>query len=288
MEDVARRLAVQIRTWAGDNGIGEPVDRVVLVGHSVGGLLVRQAFLLDADRMRSGEDRKPYAWTTKVSRITLLAAPNAGFDSRRLPLWLRIPFSVAAAVRSLTVEQLQKGSAFITELRLRWVDAFRRTDWPRPVVVQVLGDHDDLVFAEDSVDIVYMHGATQMEVPGARHGDLADLDSATDVGERFGLLWCALFGSFDSGRLAARDPLPGPAFMILHGIRTRSYAGWVGQLSDGLTAGPGPAPAVFAPSYGFFSAIDFALPFSRSRNLRHFLHWYGQLHVEYEEKSFAG
>jgi hypothetical protein len=285
LEDVAHRLAVRVRTWAGDNGIGEPVDRVVLVGHSVGGLLVRQAFLHDAGR--SGQGTACHAWTRKVTRIALLAAPNAGFVSRRLPLWLRVPFVLAAASRPLTVEQLQAGSAFITELRLRWIDAFRAKQGPRPQVVQVLGDRDDFVAVDDSLDVEYMEHATRIDVPGARHGDLADLDGADDPQERYALLRHALFGDLDPDRLKAVPPSPRPAILVLHGIRTRSYANWVGDLTKALTA-DGSAPVVRSPSYGFFSAVDFALPFTRNRNLRHFLDWYSRLRVEHERQSFAG
>ncbi|MGY1724732.1 esterase/lipase family protein [Blastococcus sp. SYSU DS0533] len=278
MEDAAHRLAVQVRTWAGDNGAGRPVDRILLVGHSLGGLLVRHAFLLDAGLAGAGSAAHP--WTSKVARMVLLAAPNAGFRTSRLPLVMRGPYALAAAVGRLTAEDLQWGSPYLTELRLRWVNAFRTPAPPAVLVVQVLGDRDDLVTREDSLDIEYMAGAMRIDVPGADHSSLVDV---TDDPERYGILRHALLGELDTELLRAEDTSDAPVYVVLHGIRTSRYATWVGELTSRLSrpvAEPGSRPpVVWAPSYGYFSAIDFALPFTRSRNLRRFLEWYGQVHV---------
>ncbi|WP_346622094.1 hypothetical protein [Blastococcus montanus] len=288
MEDVAHRLAVQVRTWAGDNGVGRPVERVLLVGHSIGGLLVRHAFLIDAGR--AGGHSTRYPWTSKVERMVLLAAPNAGFRTHRLPLWLRLPYAVAAGVGRLTAEDLQVGSPYLTELRLRWVNAFRAESRPRVTVVQVLGDRDDIVTRDDSLDVEYMPGAMRIDVPEADHAGVVDVDDAPD---RYGILHHALRGDLNRERLLAETPSAEPVIIVLHGIRTSRYANWVGQLTSGLTERPAtvdhPTPVVWAPSYGYFSAVDFALPFTRARNLRRFLEWYGRVHVTHGgERHFAG
>ncbi|MCZ2857809.1 esterase/lipase family protein [Blastococcus sp. VKM Ac-2987] len=290
MEDVAHRLAVQVRTWAGDNGVDRPVERILLVGHSIGGLLVRHAFLIDAGL--AGGHPARYPWTAKVERIALLAAPNAGFRAHRLPLRLRLPYTVAAGMRRLTAEDLHAGSPYLTELRLRWVNAFRGESPPAVVVVQVLGDRDDLVTRDDSLDIEYMAGAMRIDVPGADHASVVDVD-ADESPDRYGILHHALRGDLDHERLLAQKPSNAPVVIVLHGIRTSRYTNWVGQLSSELTARPAtpdrPTPIVWAPSYGYFSAVDFALPFTRSRNLRRFLEWYGRVHVTHGSvRHFAG
>jgi triacylglycerol esterase/lipase EstA (alpha/beta hydrolase family) len=66
LANFARDLAAWINgRWIMNNGF----DDVVLIGHSVGGLLVRQAYL---------EAIGSKAWARKVTRIVLLAAPNRG------------------------------------------------------------------------------------------------------------------------------------------------------------------------------------------------------------------
>ncbi len=286
MGDAAHRLAVQVRTWAGDNGAAGPVEEVLLVGHSIGGLLVRHAYLLDAGHTDE-RGRGTYAWTGKVRRIVLLAAPNAGFRTARMPRWRRAAFAVAAVWRQFTVEELQAGSPYITELRLRWVHAFR-TMLTRPSVVQVLGDSDALVARGDSLDVEYMANATRIDVPGATHGSLVDVTSAADPGERWAVLRRAVFENLDDG-LNEVYPTGKPVYFLLHGIRAGRYANWVGQLTRQLTE-PEPDAVVYSPSYGYLTAVEFAIPFTRSRNLRRFLDWYSWLYVTHgpEHLRFAG
>src|SRR5262249_12348038 len=66
--------------WAKHNGF----EDVVLVGHSMGGLVARQAYLLAADAV-PGETGSE--WAGSVSRIVLLASLNRGTDLARKPLW---------------------------------------------------------------------------------------------------------------------------------------------------------------------------------------------------------
>jgi hypothetical protein len=288
MEDAAHRLSVQVRTWAGSNGRGEPADEVLLVGHSIGGLLVRHAYLLDAGL--TGEPAHgTYEWTDKVRRIVLLAAPNAGFVTSRLPIWLRPLFATASALGAFTVEQIQAGSTYITELRLRWIDAFNDMQSP-PIVVQVLGDRDDIVGRDDSLDVEFMRGATRVDVPGAAHADLVDLGSVGDPNERYAILHHAVRGRMDPDRLSDTGPRSkAPVYFLLHGIRASRYANWVGGLARELKNRE-PHAVVYSPSYGYFSAVEFALPSTRSRNLRHFLDWYSRLYVTHHAASlnFAG
>jgi hypothetical protein len=285
MADAANRLSVQIRTWAGDNGAGAPVEEVLLLGHSIGGLLVRHAFLLDAGH--AGEaGHQTYPWTAKVRRIVLLAAPNAGWQWSRLPGWERAVLPVLAASRKFTVEELQSGSPYITELRLRWVQAFRSMP-SRPTVVQVLGDRDGIVSREDSLDVEYMADATRVDVPGATHGNVVDLPE--DRPERYDVLRHAIFDDFPAAALEAQGDSGRPVYFLLHGIRAGRYANWVGGLARQLTAAD-PKAVVAAPSYGYLSAVEFAIPFTRSRNLRRFLGWYSELYVRHgdEHLHFAG
>ena len=273
LSDVAHRLAVQVRTWAGDNGVGEPAEEVRLVGHSLGGLLCRNAYLLDRGAM--GEKGRPaYPWTAKVRRIVLLAAPNAGFRPERMRPLHRAAFSAAAAFRQFSVEDIQSGSPYVTELRLRWVNAFR--DGGGPEVVQVLGDLDSLVAREDSLDVEFMPGATRVDVPGATHQSVVRV-TEDPADERYCVLRYAIRDPL--GVRAAAEPVKKrPVYFLLHGIRAGRYANWVGSLASELTAAD-PEAVVYTPSYGYLSAVEFALPFTRSRNLRRFLDWYCRVYV---------
>src|SRR3712207_632309 len=138
-----------------------------------------------------------------------------------------------------------------------------------------------------------MPGAMRIDVPGADHASLVDIDEDPD---RYAILHRALCGDLDPEALSGTGETTGtPVVVVLHGIRASRYARWVSRLTDQLTHGPLPPdvqrPDVRAPSYGYFSAIDFALPFGRSRNLRRFLEWYGQVHLHQAPgavRHFAG
>lgn len=56
--------------------LAEGFSEIILVGHSVGGLLLREAYLL-----ASGDgDRPRFLWSSAVRRIVLLGTPNRGLS----------------------------------------------------------------------------------------------------------------------------------------------------------------------------------------------------------------
>ncbi|WP_155337761.1 hypothetical protein [Acrocarpospora corrugata] len=165
--ELARELSEWIaRVWWEMGGLG----RVVLVGHSAGGLLIRHAYLI----AHGDEDsRQARAWARRVSRIVLLAAPNRGFDARR---W---------SVTGRTLSELRRGAPYLTDLRLRWLDHFDRGE--RTQVVQLLGTRDPLVTRDDSLDVEQFPGGRHVTVPGAGHDTLTGAHR---------LIWAAVAGPF--------------------------------------------------------------------------------------------
>ena len=285
----ARRLAIQIRAWTGEHEVSARYDRLILMGHSAGGVLVRNAYLLDAGR--TAEHEPAHAWTSAVDRMVLLAAPNAGFHSRRLPWPARMGYTISSPVSHFTVEQLRAGSDYITELRLRWVKAARSEPAVPggrglPIVVQVLGDRDRYVYRDECLDIDYIPNAVVIEVPNTTHDDLPHLDEHA-APYRYELIKHALATTFDKAVLDRHPPeslVPDPAkplAILLHGIRTERFLAWMPRLAERLQQPSAEAPGmdVYAPTYGYFSAVDFAVPGLRRRNTRRFLGWYCDQYV---------
>lgn len=99
----------------------------------------------------------------------------------------------------------------------------------------------------------------------------------------------ALRGTPDERSEPPKAPAPGATYFILHGIRASAYNDWVPRLKDALLAAD-PEADVVSPDYGFFSAIDFALPWIRNRKTHSFLRWYAEMYVSRnpEEFRFAG
>src|SRR5690349_1292790 len=141
-------------------------ERVVLVGHSLGGIVVRYGFLLALGALGG----TPRDWAARVTRIVLLAAPNRGIDPKRMkwPMRWVVP-ALGWTVAGFAAMEVRIGSAFMTNLRLEWV---RRTgDFAARglSVVQLLGGSDRLVVDDDSTDIVQLPAGVTMDLPPADH-----------------------------------------------------------------------------------------------------------------------
>ena len=285
--DLSRQLREELDLlWVTCEGL----DDIILIGHCMGGLLIRQAYL---EALGIGfTERLHSPWAERVSRIVLIATPNRGFSKispSRNVLWLAplawliraIPMDrlirFLPPVRSLLVSDIMRGSAFVTNLRIEWIRYFFEYPRSAPTIVQMLGSDDTAVVREDSIDLRQLPHARQMSVPGAGHADIFRIDRARDPDARYALI-----------RSAILDSKPGVAYQVscdstnrgelvvfvLHGIRSTNRT-WVRQLEEILRQRrPSVIPIVL--TYGFFSAIQFALPPTRRRNLGWFQHEYSE------------
>ncbi|WP_225730296.1 MULTISPECIES: hypothetical protein [unclassified Nocardia] len=259
---------------------------VVLIGHGVGGLLVRYAYL----QARCGIDGPALAWAQAVTRIVLLATPNRGFDPARLAwpqrilLWLFAPL-----LRRYTIAELVMGTPFVTNLRIQWMREFAELGHRAPKVVQLRADDDVTVADEDSRDLEALPTGTQRVMPLATHDDIVAVDSVREdyPGQRFDILCWAI-----TEPIQATEPTPVPpseaikksVVFVLHGIRSGS-GDWPAELAEQL-ADHDHAALVVTPSYGRLSAYDFALPFTRRRNLRWFADQYSYYLARHPGKPF--
>src|SRR5690606_31928091 len=120
MGDLAMSLDAAIHAeWTRRGGF----DDIVLVGHSMGGLLVREAYLLGCGVGPEGTHMRE--WARRVRRIVLFAAPNRGINPESS--WTTKAAAIAARLpvtRGLLVSNLMRGGHFVTNLRLRWIRHF--------------------------------------------------------------------------------------------------------------------------------------------------------------------
>lgn len=294
LDHLAHRLQVQIDTWwtvAEERAGHVPFDEIILIGHSLGGLVARQAYMLGRGwyaRPLAARPRAVRPWAGAVTRIVLLAAPNRGFRPQRLPWYARALLAGASRLTTLMAEDVQAGSPYITDLRLRWMQEFNRAqnEEPKselPWVVQLLGDRDSLVAREDSLDVEQFENAAQLALPGT-HADLPRLD-VPDADDRYLILRRAIFGEVPSTcppEILA-DQTKGTTVLAVHGIRTGKES-WEALLKQLRRADP--SLVAVAPSYGYFSAMSFALPLTRRRNLRFLLDLYSHEFARRRDNEF--
>lgn len=211
--------------------------QIVLVGQSMGALLVRRA-LLDA------EERKA-AWAHAVARVVLLAGMNRGWDiSGKKPSDMRATTWLAMWAGSwfgrLTdtgrlIRSAEVGAPFVANLRLDWMRRFQKLQARSVEVVQLLGDIDDIVGEDDNKDLLSMSSRrfAWLRVRGTGHlgiSDFADTTYFGDVQETLGdyrqrkFLLAATAG-FDSV-MAENEEQPfrpdldvRQVVFVLHGIR---------------------------------------------------------------------
>lgn len=280
-------LAVRIAFLAGDTtGDGDNIEEVRLVGHSVGGLLVRAAYLrglgIDGEQAATSGS----GWASKVRRIVLIGTPNAGFRPSSLPLPELLAYFFLTPFWDFVAESIKEGGYWITNLRLRWMEALRSMEHP-PLVVQVLGGYDKLVPANDNFHGDYMPNTGWTSMDGADHKGLVDLSDPAQASGRWKVLKEAIFG-------VSIRPIPPktaseiPVYFIVHGVRASAYEDWVQNLKSELKPDQNASdPHVVAINYDFLSAYEFALPFSRHKQTQAFLIAYGNACREFKPDNFS-
>jgi triacylglycerol esterase/lipase EstA (alpha/beta hydrolase family) len=99
IETLSLELKARIEQhWIAALSSGKPYEDVICIGHSVGGLMVRQAYLI-ASGAYPKTGKSEIRWAEKVSRFILLASINRGFEPSfawdSLTFWLKLIISIA-------------------------------------------------------------------------------------------------------------------------------------------------------------------------------------------------
>ena len=274
VKDMVRNLVARIdEEWIRN----DEFDDILLVGHSLGGLIVRGAYVTG----RGADPKQPqvHDWAAKVSRIVLLAAPNRGIEKLPNILFPALDWCLRQIPGLVcTYQDLMRGSNFITSLRINWIRLFAawdNTNEKLPVVVQLLGTHDTIVRRDDSIDVLSFSTAVAGEIPGGDHNNLPDLDSTSDPEGRYLMLKTAIL---NPDKLPVHGPgvarLTTRSFkhvvFILHGIRASNIDKWLREVADEVKMVYPKDTDVHRPPYGYFTALSFALPNVRRKNIRVF------------------
>lgn len=286
VETLSLELKARIEQyWIAAIASGEPYDDVICIGHSIGGLLIRQAYLVAAGAY-PGTRKSEIHWTEKVSRFVLLASINRGFEPNNFLVSAAVNLSSATGWLPSLRDTVQ-GSAFITNLRITWIRHFSSFKGKEPVMIQVLGTQDGVVKRTDSIDLQAFPNGVQLDVPDARHDDFyypkgRGSEALAEWDLRYKLLKWAILTydpqksqlipselqgnvSIDPGQNTTETNI----MFIVHGIRD-SNSGWASELEDQIKTHDGKEIKVVRSTYGYFSAFNFFFPWLRRQNIRWF------------------
>ena len=134
-----------VQRRAANSGGRLQYERVILIGHSVGALLVRKAYLYGRgsteDHPINRGPTHPHSWVRKVDRIILMAGMNRGLSLSPKPKnmkWYKYVISkLGILIGRLTgtgklIRSVERGSPFVANLRVQWIRLAHKRGDPAP------------------------------------------------------------------------------------------------------------------------------------------------------------
>jgi alpha-beta hydrolase superfamily lysophospholipase len=267
-----RGRARTLRAWISQIFEGQEASDIIFVAHSMGAALARQAWLNAVDEKQGG-DYVQSEWGARVRRFILFAGVNRGVDMERSfakrwsrRLWTSLPVH-------LMVEDLLRGSAFLTNLRISWIRFIAALPvQQRPVLVQILAAEDSLVDRGDCRDMTVFQRSLTFEISGSRHVDPHLLRTEQQRVERLPT-FAAAFTRQPSDQAPGETQKEEDVLMIVHGIRASRRDDWVSAAARRARE-VCPGIVTTSPTYGYLSALRFALPWIRRKYSRFFRDFY--------------
>ncbi len=281
-------------------------NEIILIGHSLGALLVRKAFAFERGEAQDRDESNPLVrkrnsknWADKVSRIILLAGTNRGWEVKNQPrhiawqTWLlfRVSHQFWRWFRvGKLISSAHRGAPFIANLRIQWINLANRTGTKLPLTIQLLGDRDDVVTEEDNVDVQSGAGFIYKAVRGTGHSDVIQFTGRYRE-ERKRVFLEALLTPLEElesdfiAPLEQKEEVEKFVF-VMHGIR--DYGNWTDELGEyvvGAAKALGVDAAYKASSYGYFPMMGFLLQPERQDNVRWFMDEYTEALAKYPNAS---
>ncbi len=238
-------------------------QKIYLVGHSLGGILIRATVLEGWEEIEGEAAEKD--WVSRIKRLVLLASANRGVVIDKVHL--RIAFVMARACgRAALLRDALRGSEFMNNQRLGWIFKFQRSDRTPPEIVQVLGDADDTVSKYDSSDIERFPNSKHVVLVGVGHADFRGMNRDHEAYREIRDAFSSPIEKKDSTPTLTQPDARFLVFLI-HGIR--DFGEWQSTLARAIREREADAKVV-SVRYGYFNIFQFLLGFQRSRAVRSF------------------
>jgi pimeloyl-ACP methyl ester carboxylesterase len=303
-------IADIIEVAVNDAHLKHQYDRIVLIGHSMGGEVLRKVYLWGTgNEVDRPARRGAHAWVNRVERFVSLAAINRGWSTDPAPAnmaWYRkLEFDFGLFIAKLTgtgkmIMSMQRGAPFVADSRVQWIEAARQnTGLKLPLLIHLLGTKDDIASMGDIKDVQVAKDFHFKSLPNTGHADIAT--ALTDeIGADGPLTWrartildCVTLPleqlSFDKTDGLIEDLSVRRIVFILHGIR--DYDAWGMKLKDTIDEDLPSDTKVLLPKYGYFPMAPFLLWQDRQEKVRWFMDYYTEVRAQYphaEQFDFIG
>lgn len=315
LEDMLQRVLEERERRGGSYG------KIILIGHSLGALLVRKAYVYG---LGATEDHPVFQrttdtkrWARIVDRLVLLAPMNRGWALWprpkhmtwiRLCLFLLVLSTAKVTARARLLRSVRRGTPFVSNLRIQWIRLCReRADDVAPLIM-LLGDTDDMVRQEDNQDVSASEKFIFIPVPSSGHGSIVKFHKGKEGEVRIERFLKALKYSIphlekdflNMTKKVRRSPVAivkahseddlrkkGNVVFVLHGIR--DFGDWTKKVGKAIRKEDSNV-SVITSSYGYFPIFRFLLFGSRQRNVQLFMDWYTEAFAASpdREMSFIG
>lgn len=271
---VADLLQGMDQLWQGRIDRGQPYERILLVGHSMGSLFARKIYVAASGEnpqvpfestikqrlkeLGAASLDQPRPWVQAVDRIVLLAGMNRGWSiSHHMSLTRGVAMSLGVAGGRMVswvtgqppiILSIHRGAPFITELRLQWLamrDNKERVNQSigGALTIQLLGTIDDLVSPEDNIDLVSGKEFIYLDVPYSGHKNVVEMDDTAAGRERARVFSLAATASRDvleehqvypAEDVFEADKTVTDVVFVIHGIRDEGF--WTQKIARRIKA----------------------------------------------------
>lgn len=281
LDTVSAGLSTEIGIYHDDHDY----EAIVLLGHSIGGLIARGAFLIAKGEASGHIKGYTHTWADQVGRIVLLAAPNRGSAYVERSWTGRQFFRAVTMLGQLKlIRDAFRGSVFITNLRIDWIRTMHHLKGKAPEIVQLLGEDDKEVAREDSEDVIQFRNAVHRMVAGEDHASIVKVRNREQPNYR--LIYKYLTAPITSQEKEKQQRVaekPDAVVFLVHGIR--DYGEWLGRVQRMIHAEIPNSNFVVA-SYKYFSISQFLWKPARDRRVEIFRDQYTQALALYPDVPF--
>lgn len=286
-------------------------DRIVLIGHSMGGEILRKVYLWGAgSEVDRPVKRRAHDWVNRVERFVSLAGINRGWSTdpapKNMSWFTEFQFDVGVFISRLTgtgkmIMAMRRGAPFVADSRVQWIEVARQNEGLKlPLMIHLLGTKDDIATLDDIKDVQAAKDFHFKSLPNTGHQDIAAalsdeidndgnaptwrartiLDSITQPPENL---------AFDAPAELVENLQVKRVVFILHGIR--DYDVWGKKLKNTINKDLPADTYVDLPQYGYFPMAAFLLWQDRQEKVRWFMDRYTEVRAQFphaEQFDFIG